>query len=72
MHPTKANAYIPKWTKVQHKLPVNFRIFLTSKSHAIQINFEEILITGAKTSYIFNIKKEEFTHYINNIIEDEF
>jgi hypothetical protein len=30
------------------------------------------LITGSKTSYIYNFKKEEFTHYINNIVEDEF
>jgi hypothetical protein len=36
------------------------------------MNFEEILILGNKTSYIFNFKKEEFTHYINTVVEDEF
>lgn len=34
-HPQKANAYVPKWDKVSHKLPVNFRVALTSKSLAI-------------------------------------
>lgn len=72
MHPTKANAFIPKWQKVNHKLPLNFRVVLNSKSQAIQVNYEEILITGSKTSYIYNFKKEEFTHYINNAVEDEF
>ena len=33
---------------------------------------EEILITGNKTSYIYNFKKDEFTHYYNYAVEDEF
>ena len=72
MHPSKSNAFIPKWQKINHKLPLNFRLSLNTKCQAIQVNFEEILITGTKTSYIYNFQKEEFTHYINNSVEDEF
>eukprot|EP00347_Sterkiella_histriomuscorum_P024271 403331710 len=72
MHPTKPDAFIPKWLKINHKLPNNFRVALNSKSYAIQVNYEEILITGSKTSFIYNFRKEEFTHYINNAVDDEF
>jgi hypothetical protein len=36
------------------------------------VNYEEILITSSKVSYIYNFKKEEFTHYVPNIGDDEF
>lgn len=68
----KKGCFKGEWLKYSPKNPNNINLYLSYKSCAIQISYNEIFISSLKYGYIYNTETHQFTGQYNFAIDDEF
>ena len=68
----KKHYYKGEWAMQSPKNPNNISLYVSYKSSAVQISYNEVFISSMKYGYIYNTESHQFTGQYNFADEDEF